>query len=96
MSCPYFIIHAVETNDSVALVDGRLCEGPLKVGHLFNRSFSSVEAWQKREDGVPCALVVQRIEAYQHTLDELSAGMTARLWLVGSHLSAVKPTSVIE
>jgi len=44
ISCPYFIVHAVETNDSVALVDGRLCEGSLKVGHLFSHSFSSVDS----------------------------------------------------
>ena len=57
---------------------------------------SSVDAWQKKEDGVPFAAVVQRIEAYRHQFDELSAGMTARLTLTGSHLSVVKPQSVIE
>jgi hypothetical protein len=96
MSSPYFIVHSVTMADGVALVDGRLGEEALRIGHLFVRSFSSTSAWTKREDGVPCALVVQAIEAYQRKLDELSPGMTARLSLAGSHLSAVKPTSVIE
>jgi hypothetical protein len=82
--------------DGVALVDGRHCEGVLKTGHRFSRSFPSVDAWQKKEDGVTCAAVVQRIEAYRHQFDELSAGMTARLTLLGSHLSAVQPRSVLE
>jgi hypothetical protein len=96
MSTPYFVVHAVKVEDGVALVDGRHCEGVLKPGHLFSRSFPSVAAWEKKKDAVPCAAVVQRIEAYRHQFDELSAGMTARLSLTGSHLSAVKPKSVIE
>lgn len=96
MSAPYFVVHAVKMEDGIALVDGRHCEGVLKPGHLFSRSFPSVDAWQKKEDGVPCAVVVQKIEAYRHQFEELSAGMTARLSLTGSHLSAVKPKSVIE
>jgi hypothetical protein len=96
MSAPYFIVHAVKTEGGVVLVDGRLCAGVLKRNHLFSHSFVSTDARQKREEGLPCALVVQDIEAYRHKLDELSSGMTARLSLIGRHLSAVRPNSVIE
>jgi hypothetical protein len=96
MSTPHFVVHAVKIDGDVAVVDGRHCEGVLKPGHLFSRSFPCVDAWRKKESGVPCAAVVQRIEAYRHQFDELSTGMTARLSLTGSHLSAVKPQCVIE
>lgn len=92
----YFVVHAVKMDNGIAFVDGRLGGGTLKTGHVFDRSFSSTDAWQKKENGLPCALVVQGIEAYRHKFDELHSGMTARLSLTGSHLSAVQPKSIIE
>jgi len=96
MNSLYFLVHSVQMQDGVALVDGRLGEVTLKIGHIFNRSFPDSNAWQKREGGLPCALVLRSIEAYRHQLDELSPGMTARLTLDGSHLSALKTAGVIE
>lgn len=96
MSSPYFLIHSVEMKDGFAFVDGRLGEVALKIGHVFDRSFPRTEAWQLKEEGLPCALVVRGIEAYRKPLDELSPGMTARLSIDGSHLSALKSAAVIE
>ena len=96
MNSPYFIVHAVQLVDDVAFVDGRLGEGTMKVGHVFRRSYSELDSWRSREDGQPCDLVLHEIEAYQHKLDELSAGMTARLFISGSHLALVTPLSILE
>jgi len=96
MSTPYFLVHSVEMNDGVALVDGRLGEVEIAIGHVFSRSFPHETAWRQKESGLPCALVVRGIEAYQLQLGELSPGMTARLSMHGSHLSALKSAAVIE
>jgi len=96
MAKPYFLIHSVKIEGGVATVDGRLGDGVLKTGHLVSRSFLTSEAWEKKEYGPPCALVVQSIEAYQRRLDEISAGLTARLSLSGSLLSVLKSAAVIE
>ena len=96
MSGPYFIVHSVSSVDGMAFVDGRLGDHTLKVGDVFDRSFASVDTWNAKSDGEPCALTVRRIEAYTKQLDELSPGMTARLCLSGSHLSALKRAAIIE
>jgi hypothetical protein len=96
MSCPYFLVHSVEIQDDVAWVDGRLGETSLNIGHLFSRSYPTLQAWQKREGGQPCALVIDKIEAYRRQLNVLSPGMTARLALVGSHISILQSAKVIE
>jgi hypothetical protein len=96
VSVPYFLVHSVETKEGVAVVDGRLGDVSIRLGHVFDRSFASVEAWRERKDGVPCALVVRGVEAYGKQLEELSPGLSARLLLSGSHLSALKASGVIE
>lgn len=96
MNGPYFIVHSAEVSEGAGIVDGRLEDFPLKVGHVFGRTFPDSHAWRVRENGVPCAVVVREIEAYHHKLEELSPGMTARLYVSGSHLGVVKPGVVIE
>jgi hypothetical protein len=90
------MVHSIQIKDDLALVDGRLGETSLKVGHLFSRSFPRTDAWKTRQDGLPCALVVREIEAYRQHLQELSPGMTARLTLAGGLLSSLKSAAVIE
>ena len=93
---PYFLLHAVEIQDGVAQVDGRLGELPVSIGHVFSRSFGSHQDWRGRQGAQPCALVINQIESYQQSLSTLSPGMTARLSLAGSHISVLKSAEVIE
>lgn len=62
---PYFLLHAVEIQDGVAHVDGRLGELPVYIGHVFNCSFRSHQDWRDRQGAQPCALVINQIESYQ-------------------------------
>ena len=96
MSKPYFLVHSVEIKDGVALVDGRLGEEALKINHVFSLSFPDVDAWQRRDRGNPCSLVVHGIEAYRRRLEELSPGMTARLSVFGGVQSTLASVAVLE
>lgn len=97
MSAPYFLVDRVELRDGAAAVDGRLGEAAIRKGHVFSRSFDDTEAWRKKKrEFHPCRFVLSGIEAYRHRLDELSGGLTARLYIEGDGLDVLRHSKVLE
>lgn len=93
---PYFLVHRVEIANGGAFVDGRLGEAAIRKGHIFSRSFESVEAWRgETNESLACRLVLVGIEAYRRPLEELSGGMTARLRFEGDSVAALAAAKVI-
>ena len=76
---------------------GRNCGTPLNIGMKFNsirrtRFFGDITDLHSEDVGDPMhiSLTLNRIEAYQHELDELSPGLTALLRFSGDSLKAIR------
>lgn len=76
-----FGVHKASFDGDRAFVAGRCFTGPIRVGAVFTqlRRFHPVQT----ENGIPVELVVTRIIAYGHQLDEIQEGLTAELELSG-------------
>ena len=86
-----------------ALVDGRVCESPIRVGDVFTKIYSHGQRWDGKKlvaadagPARPVRLVIQSIESYRRCWDELSSGMTARLIIAGMDLIGCRKVKSLE
>lgn len=77
-----FGIYRVVTCDGRIVVDGRCHEGPLRRGGIFRKVYRPDEQGNAIES-LAVDLIVERIVAYEHEMEELDAGLTARITLRG-------------
>ena len=85
-----FTIERLTPEDGRALVDGRVCASPIKVGDVFTKVYDHEQRWIDGQwiaiDPSPAytvRLVIQSIDSYSRLWDELSPGLTGRLMLTG-------------
>src|SRR5262245_59757979 len=88
-----FTVDRLTVQDGRALVDGRVCESPIRVGDVFTKVYGHKQQWDTKRwvdvDPGPThtvRLVIESIDSYRRLWDELSPGMTARLTLTGDGL----------
>ena len=76
---------------------GRCFNGDISLNSYFRRVYQHTEQYKSAKISEIYSLIfdekykligdialrVERIEAYRHNLDELSSGMTGKLWLIG-------------
>ncbi len=97
MKSPYFIVHRVEVSDGFALVDGRLGETKIANGYIFNRLYTQASDWSEGSKVFgQCTFILNGIEIYRNAIDELDAGLTARIRLEGEGLSALFYAKILE
>jgi hypothetical protein len=97
-----FTVERLTFEDGQALVDGRVCESPIRVGDVFTKIYDHRQRWDGKEwiatDTGPThtvRLVVQSIESYRRLWDELSSGMTARLTVAGDGLDRLSEGRIL-
>src|SRR5688572_12739548 len=97
-----FAIERLTSDDRRALVDGRVCESPISVGDVFTKIYGYHQRWNGKEwvaiDSGPThslRLVIQSIESYRRSWDELSPGMTARLTVTGDGLDRLSEGKIL-
>jgi hypothetical protein len=91
-----FTVERLTTEDGRVLIDGRVCESPIRVGDVFTKIYGHRQRWDGKQwvttDPGPTdaiRLVIRSIESYRRSWNELSSGMTARLEVVGDGLDRV-------
>lgn len=91
MTLAKFILEGVERRGGKTHVIGRCGEIAIGVGDIFAGAYELARTGALDSDAFiaprnvrPVSLQIERITAYQHALEQLSAGMTAELVLDGS------------
>jgi hypothetical protein len=97
-----FTVERLKSEDGRALVDGRVCESPIRVGDVFTRLYGHKQHWDGKQwvnvDPGPTytvRLVIQSIDSYRRQWEELSPGMTARLTLTGNGLDLLSEGRIL-
>jgi hypothetical protein len=97
-----FTIGRVTTEEGRALVDGRNCDAPMRIGDIFTRVYGQRQKWDGTEwvavglgPTHSVRLVIQSIESYRRIWDELSPGMTARLTITGDGLAQLSEGRIL-
>ncbi len=97
-----FTVDRLTSETGRTLVDGRVCESPIRVGDVFSRIYGHKQRWDGNQwadiDPGPThtvRLVVQSIHSYRRRWDELSSGMTARLTLGGDGLDRLSEGTIL-
>jgi len=85
----FIVTGATAGGAGVYHVIGRCGDAMLRVGDIFDQIRHPL-------DGVkPTRLTVSKIEAYQRSLEELGAGMTAALDVEGEGVEFLRPNAVL-
>ncbi len=97
-----FTVEHLTSEVGRTLVDGRVCESPIRIGDVFSRIYSHKQRWDGQHwvdtDPGPTRavrLVVQSIHSYRRSWAELSTGMTARLTLGGDGLDQLSEGRIL-
>jgi hypothetical protein len=97
-----FTVERLTPEDGRALIDGRVCESPIRVGDVCTKIYGHKQRWDTKEwvatDPGPThsvRLVIQSIESYRTLLDQLSPGMTARLTVTGDGLDQLSEGRIL-
>lgn len=97
-----FTIERLTQDNNGRLVDGRVCDSPIRVGDVFTKIYGQKqrfdgEVWIDVNPGPidTVQLVIQSIESYRHSFDEIDHGMTARLMIVGDGLDKLVEGKVL-
>jgi len=98
-----FTIHRLTMDGGKALVDGRVCESPIRIGDVFTTIRGHEQCWDGK-NWIPAnpkpievvRLVVVSIESYGRSWDELLTGMTARLLVAGEGLDKMLEGRILE
>jgi hypothetical protein len=77
-----FGIHRVEVDRNQIKVAGRCFSGRIAVGQVFRKAYP-MEGDGPERGSMLIELTVERIMAYQHSLEEIDEGLTAELTLRG-------------
>jgi hypothetical protein len=99
-----FTVDRLTPEDGRALVDGRVCESPIRVGDVFTKIYGHKQRLDTKQGQWVAAdpdpthtvrLVIQTIDSYRRLWDELSSGMTARLTLTGDGLDRLSEGRIL-
>jgi hypothetical protein len=95
----FVIEYVVADNESYLHAIGRCGDYPIQIGDEFDRIYAPAiilrSAYQGLGEESPVKLRVERIQAYQHVLEELGRGMTGTIDLCGKGLNHVVPGAVL-
>ncbi len=97
-----FTVERLSSEAGRTLVDGRVCESPIRVGDVFSKIYGHKQHWDGNQwvamdpgPTHPVRLVIQSIHSYRRRWDELFAGMTARLTLGGEGLDQLSEGRIL-
>ena len=84
-------ISKLGTDGAGGYIDGRVCQGPLRIGDTFSMMIGHDKRledglWIPMDTGAPVAITlrVSKLTAYARDLDVIEEGLTCRIHLTGS------------